>query len=208
MSHAVLDALYDDQPLVVEAGTGTGKTLAYTLPAVLVAARQEKRLVLSTHTRNLQQQLSGRDLPWLWKHLGLDAVRRTPKHSGLRYAKLLGRNNYVCRHALQAWIDKQCAGNGSRLAAQVLLALLRSPDGTLEDVLPDLPTHVWLEIHSRRGACVGRRCKGDNPCPVYRGRDAARCADLLVVNHALLLADARGGGGILGEWPGAPRLQA
>ena len=202
MSHAVLKALLAESSLVVEAATGTGKTLAYALPAVIVSAQHTKRLVLSTHTRNLQQQLTDRDLPWLSKHLGLSTVQRSPDHSGIEYAKLLGRTNYVCRQALQQWIERQRGKSGARLAAQILLALLRSPDGTLEDVLPDLPAHVWSEIHSRRGACVGRRCKGENPCPVYRVRDAARSADILVVNHALLMADARGSGGILGEWHG------
>jgi Rad3-related DNA helicase len=200
MAHEVLDALLDQTSLVVEAGTGTGKTLAYALPAVLVSALRDMRIVLSTHTRNLQQQLITHDLPWLWQHLGLAMVERAGDRTGLAFAKLLGRTNYVCRHALQSWIEQERRRGGSVRAAQVLLALLRSPDGTLEDVLPDLPPSIWSQIHSRRGSCVGRRCRGETPCPVYRVREAARPADLLVVNHALLMADARGGRGILGEW--------
>src|SRR6185295_6021162 len=98
MAHAVLEGLLHQDRLVVEAGTGVGKTIAYTLPAVLLAATRGGRFLVSTHTRNLQHQLVGRDLPELWRCFGLDTIARPDgTGAGLRFAKLLGRANYMCR---------------------------------------------------------------------------------------------------------------
>jgi ATP-dependent DNA helicase DinG len=200
MAHAVLDALLERRDLVVEAGTGIGKTLAYALPAVLLAVQRGDRIVLSTHTRNLQHQLVGRDLPWLWRALGLDAVQRPGGGTGLRFAKLLGRENYVCRTAL-AHAARTAAGARFELA-QALVWSLTSPSGELAEIAPFLDERLRREVASRREVCGGPACRGDTPCHVYVARDAARRADLVVVNHALLFSDAIAEGGILGRADG------
>jgi len=202
MAHAALDALLYERDLVVEAGTGTGKTIAYALPALLLSVTQGKRFVLSTHTRNLQHQLVARDLPELWTALGLAQVCRTDGGTGLRFAKLLGRDNYVCRTALHRAARGVAVAEGSFDLAQALLWSLRSASGELVEIAPFLEARTRREIASRRETCRGPACRGENPCPVYMARDAARRADLVVVNHALLFSDAFAEGSILGRTDG------
>jgi Rad3-related DNA helicase len=199
MAHAVLDTLLSSRRLVVEAGTGTGKSLAYLLPAILVALLRDVRVVVSTHTRNLQQQLVVHDLPEVWECFSLKKARRADgTRRGLRYAKLLGRTNYVCRVALETWVESVAASGGSVEASRVLLALLHSPDGVLDEVVPGVDPQLVAPLRSRREVCVGRSCRSE--CPVYTAREAARAADVVVVNHALLLADGRSEGNVLGEY--------
>ena len=183
MAHAVLDAFLARRPVIVEAGTGIGKTLAYALAAIVVAVDGERRVLLSTHTRNLQHQLCDRDLPALWERLGLAGL-------DLRFTKLLGRDNYVCDQALARWLARQRDQGGSIAAARLVLSRLRCPDGVVESDVP-------AEVLARRETCVGRACRA---CPVHRAREAARNAGLVVINHALLFADARTDSSVLGDW--------
>ncbi|MFQ5600447.1 MAG: ATP-dependent DNA helicase, partial [Candidatus Krumholzibacteriia bacterium] len=200
MAHAVLDALLQRRTLAVEAGTGIGKSIAYALPAVLFIVLAGERAVVSTHTRNLQQQLVGHDLPELWSCFGLAALpRASGERRPLRFAKLLGRNNYVCRSALERWARGAAEHGGSLQAAQLVLAVLRTRDGVLEDLHAGFDPHLLRQLSSRRETCVGRACRSDPACPVYAARAAARGADLVVVNHALLLANGRSEGSILGD---------
>lgn len=197
MAHAVLETFLGGGPLLVEAGTGTGKTLAYALPAIVVAAQRGSRVLLSTHTRNLQQQLCDRDLPGLWRRLGIDSL---PQDQAPRFVKLLGRDNYVCDTALSRWVSQGAERGGSLAATQLVLARLRAHDGVLEEVLGlDAPplAAAWREVAARRETCVGRACRS---CPVHRARDNARNANLVVINHALLFADARSESVVLGDW--------
>jgi Rad3-related DNA helicase len=201
MAHAVLDTLLDGGKLVVEAGTGTGKTIAYVLPALVLALTRGGRVLISTHTRNLQHQLVGRDLPEVWRCFGLDAVPRPGgEGTGLRYAKLLGRANYVCRTALTRAARQAAGAGGSFELAQVLVGSLREASGELETLAPGLAPKLRHELASRREVCQGRACRGDFPCPVYTAREAARGADLVIVNHALLFSDAATEGSILGRF--------
>jgi len=201
MAHAVLDTLLHGGGRIVEAGTGIGKSLAYALPAVLWAWLHDARVVVSTHTRNLQEQLVAHDLPRLWAALGLDGLpRRGGRAPGLRFVKLLGRENYFCRTALARWSRAAADRGGSLEAARVVLAALAAADGVLDEVIPGVDPAVLSELRSRRETCLGRPCRSEPPCPVYAAREAARAADLLVINHALLFADARSEGNILGEY--------
>ena len=203
MAHAVLDALLDGGRLVVEAGTGVGKTIAYALPMLLLAATRGGRYLVSTHTRNLQHQLVDRDLPELWRCFGLDTVPHPDgERQGLVFAKLLGRTNYVCRTALARAARRATDGAGSFELAQVLLWSLGTPSGELDEIASLLDPALLRELQSRRESCGGRACRGEPPCPVYAAREAARCADLVVVNHALLFSDAGAEGGLLGRFAG------
>ncbi len=202
MAHSVLDALLAKHDLVVEAGTGVGKTIAYALPAMLLAAGRGDRIVLSTHTRNLQHQLVARDLPELWAAFALESYLRPDGGTGLQFAKLLGRENYFCRAALTRAARTAASTEGSFELAQVLMWSLSSPGGELVEIAPFVEARVRREIAARRETCRGPSCRGDHPCPVYVARDAARRADLVVVNHALLFSDALAEGGILGRTDG------
>jgi Rad3-related DNA helicase len=203
MAHAVLEALEGGESLLVEAGTGVGKTIAYVLPMLLLAATRGGRFVIATHTHNLQHQLVQRDLPELWRCFALDHLRRPDgAGAGLRFAKLLGRANYVCRTALTRASRHAAASGGDFGVAQALLALLRTTSGEIAEIAPWLEPRLRVEVQSRRETCHGGACRGDTPCPVFVARETARHADLVVVNHALLFSDAATEGSILGRGAG------
>lgn len=199
MAQAVLEALAAGQPLAVEAGTGVGKTLAYVLPMLALVITHGRRFIISTHTRNLQQQLVDRDLPELWRCFDLEAMPRPDGHgNGLRFAKLLGRTNYLCRPALQRAMRAAAASGGDFALAQLLLATSQEPSGELDVIAPWLDARLRRVVQSRRESCERRACTSGTPCAVFAARDTVRQADLMVVNHALLFSDAATDSGILG----------
>ncbi|HJS37721.1 MAG TPA: ATP-dependent DNA helicase, partial [Burkholderiales bacterium] len=178
LARAILAAIEGDAPLVAEAGTGTGKTLAYLVPALLSGGK----VIVSTGTKTLQDQLHDRDLP---------AVRRALA-SGAVTALLKGRANYVCLHRLER------AGAEARLASREESAQLRrierfalaSASGDRAD-LPDVPEDapVWQHATSTRENCLGQECPRYQDCFVMKARRAALAADVVVVNHHLFFAD-------------------
>ncbi|HUY84074.1 MAG TPA: DEAD/DEAH box helicase, partial [Steroidobacteraceae bacterium] len=169
MAAAVARALAHGEPLIVEAGTGTGKTFAYLVPALLSG----RRVILSTGTRTLQDQLYHRDLPMLARALG----------SPLRVALLKGRANYLCRHRLEL-------ASAVRALDRVRRWAETTASGDLAE-LADMPDRspLWPQITSTRDNCLGQECPQASRCHVLDARRAAQAADLVVVNHHLLLAD-------------------
>ena len=173
--------------LLAEAETGTGKTLAYLLPAL----RSEARVLISTHTRALQDQLVFRDIPVVLKALG---VRR-------RIALLKGRGNYLCPHRLEkhlqdasieAWVKKKL------LRVNTWRGKTRAGD------LAELPFDAFAvgiggRITATAEQCLGGKCPLFSECPLMRARQAAQEADIVVSNHSLLLADAELKSGDFGE---------
>jgi ATP-dependent DNA helicase DinG len=178
MARAILDAIEADAPLVVEAGTGTGKTLAYLVPALLAGGK----VIVSTGTKTLQDQLFDRDLP---------AVRAALA-SGAATALLKGRANYVCLHRLERALGE--ARLGSREEAAQLRRIERfaaasgsGERGDLADVPEDAP--AWLHATSTRENCLGQECPRYQDCFVMKARRAALAADVVVINHHLFFAD-------------------
>jgi ATP-dependent DNA helicase DinG len=178
MAKAVEEAIADRQMLMAEAGTGTGKTFAYLVPALLSG----KRVIVSTGTKTLQDQLFQRDLP---RVAGILDAR-------VRSALLKGRANYLCRHRLE-----QTSTDG-RLASRAQVADLQrirafavrtaSGDrGDLAEVPEDSP--LWPRVTSTAENCLGGDCPFFSDCFVVKARRAAQEADLVVVNHHLLFAD-------------------
>jgi ATP-dependent DNA helicase DinG len=175
---AVAEAIEDDAVLVAEAGTGTGKTFAYLVPALLCGGR----VLISTGTRTLQDQLFRRDLPQVQRALGI----------GLQVALLKGRSNYVCRHHLRRNLSD------GRFERAEDLAVLRRIDrfaaisntGDRSDA-PGIPEDApaWARATSTRENCLGQDCPDLAGCFVFRARQAAQQADVVVVNHHLLCAD-------------------
>jgi ATP-dependent DNA helicase DinG len=165
--------------LIVEAGTGTGKTFAYLVPALLSG----RSVIISTGTRTLQDQLFRRDVPMLAKGLGLPA----------KLALLKGRGNYLCRHRLEL-ATQQGALLGERGVTRLLARVSRwaaiTKTGDLAE-LTDLPEQspVWPSITSTRENCLGQECPQFSRCHVFDARRAAQAAEIVVVNHHLLLAD-------------------
>jgi ATP-dependent DNA helicase DinG len=180
MAKAVGQALARLEPLIVEAGTGTGKTFAYLVPALLSG----RSVIISTGTRTLQDQLFRRDVPLLAKALGLPA----------KLALLKGRANYLCRHRLDLATQQGSLLPPQRGTAQVLARVSRwaatTRTGDLAE-LTDLPEQspVWPSITSTRENCLGQECAHFSRCHVFDARRNAQAADIVIVNHHLLLAD-------------------
>jgi len=182
MSRAVTTAFNDATTLTVEAGTGTGKSLAYLLPTMLWSLRNRQRVIVSTHTINLQEQLIKKDLPFLTEHAGLACTTALVK----------GRGNYLCRRKA-AQVEAQGAllveDDHQRELKELLAWAQRSTDGSLSD-LPVRPRpEVWEQVVSENDNCLRARCPFYSTCFFYSARRAAAKADVVVVNHHLLLAD-------------------
>src|ERR1700676_4149349 len=180
MAKAVGAALARLEPLIVEAGSGTGKTFAYLIPALLSG----RSVIISTGTRTLQDQLFRRDVPMLAKALGLP----------VKIALLKGRTNYLCRHRLELTLQQGSLLAGERGVARVLAKVSRwastTKAGDLSE-LTDLPEQsaAWPMITSTRENCLGQECPQFARCHVFDARRTAQAAEIVVVNHHLLLAD-------------------
>src|SRR5690242_2025281 len=196
MAEAVESALAEKKHLLVDAGTGTGKTLAYLVPAILSG----RRVVVSTATKNLQDQLFHKDLPLVRDTLGLP----------VRATLVKGRANYLCLHKLER--ARTGALLDSREEADAFAMLLRWAERTLtgdraELMLPE-GFGGWRQVSTTPDGCLGTRCPQHSACFVTRLRQQAEESELVVVNHALFFADlvvrtGRGGGeGVL------PRYEA
>jgi ATP-dependent DNA helicase DinG len=178
MAAAIEQALAEGTTLVVEAGTGTGKTFAYLVPALL----HQRRVIVSTGTKTLQDQLYHRDLPRVCK-----ALRLNPKK-----ALLKGRANYLCLHRLE--LAEEHARLASREAVRHLAAvrrwasLTRSGDRMELDSVPE-DSSVWPWVTSTADNCLGSDCPHYEDCFVVKARRRAQGADVVVVNHHLLCAD-------------------
>ncbi len=178
LAAAVADAIEQRGTLVAEAGTGTGKTFAYLVPALLSGAR----VLISTGTRNLQDQLFGRDLPELARLLGVRVDA----------ALLKGRANYVCWHHLQRNLAEGRFARREDIAdlhrIQRFAAVSSSGDrADFPGVAEDAP--AWSMATSTRENCLGQDCAEFSRCFVFKARQAAQRAEVIVVNHHLFCAD-------------------
>jgi ATP-dependent DNA helicase DinG len=172
---AVLDALHEERPVVAEAGTGTGKSLAYLVPAALWALANDDKVVVSTFTRSLQAQLASEDLPVLGR-AGLD----------IRSAVLQGRTNYLCKRRLGLALAESPDDPGLRALAE--WEATTSP-AARSDLPFELPFDQWEQVESDSDLTLHVRCPHYDVCHYYQARREAAAAQIIVVNHALLLAD-------------------
>ena len=180
MAEAVERALKDRSELLVEAGTGTGKTYAYLVPVL----RSGAKVIVSTATRSLQDQLYHRDLPALAAALGRP----------LKVALLKGRANYLCRHRLELTRGGQSLPGFARPAERALRTIERWAATTKRGDIAELTTipeadAVWAHVTSTRDNCLGQSCPEFRDCHVVLARREAQAAELVIVNHHLLLAD-------------------
>jgi ATP-dependent DNA helicase DinG len=183
--------------LAAEAGTGTGKSLAYLVPAVLWATANEERVVISTYTKALQDQLAGSDIP-LAQAAGLQ----------FEWAMVKGRGNYLCRRKLQDALQEENAPAGAEPSEEAVL-LRRvtawaevSPSGERADLGFPVAGDQWERLASDRNQCLAARCPHFERCFYFEARRRAAGAHVVVVNHSLLLADLAikrdaGGRGVL-----------
>jgi ATP-dependent DNA helicase DinG len=181
---ATIARLYNEGGIgLLEAGTGVGKSLGYLVPALRWAAANGERTIVSTNTINLQEQLVGKDLPFLARALTDQKVR---------FALLKGWRNYLCKSRLEQatsgaaqLFDEGTAGELASLAAWAE----RTSDGSLSDLPTPPRSEVWDEVSAEGDMCTRMKCAHFDQCFVFKARRAAAQADVIVVNHHLLLAD-------------------
>ena len=181
--------------LLVEAGTGTGKSFAYLVPAAMWAMQNNTRVVISTNTINLQDQLIKKDIPDLRKALDLD----------LRAAVLKGRANYLCPRRLEVMRQRGPDNvDEMRVLAKILVWLQSADSGDRGEINLNGPAEreIWMRLSAEDEGCKSETCqvRTEGGCPFYRARQAAQSAHLLVVNHALLLSDVATGNRVLPEY--------
>jgi ATP-dependent DNA helicase DinG len=196
MATAVSTAIDRGGHLIAEAGTGVGKSFAYLVPAILAATERKKKVIVSTHTIALQEQLLRKDIPFL----------RSVMPQEFSAVLVKGRSNYLSLRRLDVAVERQ-AGLFQRVEDFEQLATLRlwagqSRDGSLTDLDFRPSPNVWEAIQSENGNCLGRDCPRYKDCFYFKARRRMWTANILVVNHALYFSDLalRGSGfGLLPE---------
>ncbi len=182
MMAAVAAAFNHEKIALIEAGTGTGKTLAYLLPAIAWALANGKRIVVSTNTINLQQQLIDKDIPLLQSIF--------PKKFRAELVK--GRSNYLCLRKLNDLVHKPASFDFDGTQAQIDQLwkwAQKTRDGSRADLNSTPNSQLWEAVQSESDTTLKKRCRFFNKCFFYNARRRASTADLLVVNHHLLFAD-------------------
>ncbi len=182
MLERVVESFNEGKLALIEAGTGTGKTFAYLVPAIFWAIKNKERVVISTNTINLQEQLIHKDIPALRSALGMNFEAVLVK----------GRGNYLCQRKLEALKpDPQLTFEGDQVAIFEDLATWAAgtEDGSLSDLPFVPPQEIWEKVSAESDFCAIQRCGRFQDCFANRARRRAASADLLVVNHHLLFAD-------------------
>ncbi len=195
MARAVAQALSQPHHLIVEAGTGTGKSIAYLLPAARFALENNTRVVVSTNTKNLQDQLLQKDIPTVKAVVG----------ERLRAAVLKGRANYLCPHRLEGFLEQKVRRpEEARVLAKVLVWLHQGGSGDRSEITlrGAAENAVWQRLSADAPACTAEACVRHTHglCPLQQARQAAEQAHIVVVNHALLLSDVASGSRVLPEY--------
>jgi ATP-dependent DNA helicase DinG len=185
MAVAVAEALENGGHLAVEAGTGVGKSLAYLIPAILFAVARRKKAVVCTHTINLQEQLTQKDLPMLAQILPVP----------FQFAMLKGRGNYLCSrrlHKAMKQADALFTSPEIEELKRVFEWAQKTDDGSLSDFEVEPDPKVWAQVCSERGLCSPKLCgsqsefgKEHGPCFFQRARNRILSADVVVLNHTL-----------------------
>jgi ATP-dependent DNA helicase DinG len=184
--------------LVIEGPTGTGKSLAYLLPAIVMAKSLAKKLVISSATIMLQEQLLNKDLQFIKKHAGLNITFSIAK----------GRGRYACTHRLAQHLnnddtlfDEQRSIISLRAQStfQQLADLLNKEDwsGDRDNLAENIPDDIWSQITNDRHGCIKNHCAYFSTCPFFIARKQIEEADVIIANHDLLLADILMGGGVV-----------
>ena len=189
MAQAVETAFSEAKHLIVEAGTGTGKSLAYLIPAVLWAIENNKKVVISTYTKTLQQQILNHDIPFLREKLGIP----------FRYALCMGNENYLSlrrlKRSAQAGLfnkaDEEEQWNG------VFDWSVQTETGYRSDLPFEVMPQVWEEVGRQKDLCLGKNCETHASCFYFKARKKWFGAHLLIVNHHLFFANVANSGAVL-----------
>jgi ATP-dependent DNA helicase DinG len=179
MAVAVAHALEEERHLVVEAGTGVGKSLAYLTPAILWAIEEHKKAIVSTHTINLQEQLLYKDIPILKKILPIE----------FDVALMKGRQNYLCPRRLERALQQAnelFTGPEQNEVKRLAEWARTTCDGSLSDLSEEPDPKVWVQVCSEPHICTKKTCGRDTRCFYHNARKRFEAADLVVINHTLL----------------------
>jgi ATP-dependent DNA helicase DinG len=182
MAQAVEEALEQKRHLIVEAGTGTGKTLAYLLPVI----QSGKRVIISTGTKNLQEQLFYKDVPFLEQTLFPAGDRK------LNVCYMKGRNNYLCRKKLYDLTDQPVLSGLEEIEQYRAISswekTTQTGDRAELSTLPEASA-LWHKLDARADTCIGQKCKSFETCFITEMRRRAMESDIIIVNHHLFFAD-------------------
>ena len=195
MVRAIAESFSSAQHLMVEAGTGVGKSFAYLVPAALFAIQNNTRVIISTNTINLQDQLIKKDIPDLRNALGID----------IRASVLKGRSNYLCPRRFEMLRQRAPQSvEELRVLAKTLVWLQTNKTGDKTDIHLNGTGEldVWIHISAEDDQCTTETCleRTGGVCPFYQARQAALTSHLLIVNHALLLSDIATGNRVLPDY--------
>lgn len=195
MTRLVTDAFNHGMHIMIEAGTGTGKSIAYLIPAMAWSTLNQDRIVVSTNTINLQDQLIEKDIPMLTEALNLP----------VQATVLKGRSNYLCPRRLAAVRRRRPTSiDELRTLAKILVWLLESSTGDRGEITLRGPVEniTWQRLSAEDEGCTLDRCRSvmGGVCPFYKARKKAEASHLVVVNHALLLSDATSENRVLPEY--------
>ena len=183
MAHEVARALIDTEHLIVEAGTGVGKSFAYLIPAISLALKAEQKVVISTNTISLQEQLVTKDIPFLQRIL--------PRDFNVVLAK--GRRNYLSRRRLKNLLNYERGLFDTLEEVEEVAEIEEWANMTVDGSRADLPlqpqSQIWDKVVSDRDNCLGRQCETYDTCFYFKVRREMQDADLLIVNHHLLFSD-------------------
>jgi ATP-dependent DNA helicase DinG len=192
MAQAVEQALEEKRHLIVEAGTGTGKTLAYLMPVI----RAGKRVIISTGTKNLQEQLFYKDVPFLEHALfgdpGGTAAQPSQGSGRLSVCYMKGRNNYLCRKKLYDLTDQPVLSGLQEIDQYRAISAWEKTTATGDRAeLAELPeaSALWHKLDARADACIGQKCSEFERCFITEMRRRAMESDIIIVNHHLFFAD-------------------
>lgn len=184
MVRGVQDAFNDGKHLMVEAGTGTGKSLGYLIPSLYYGLRKQEKVVVSTHTINLQEQLRQRDLPLLQELFPVP----------FSAAILKGRSRYLCLRKFEERMNAADVAEQEerQSAAQMIVWLSETGHGDEEELqLTPRGRGLWRSVSSDADSCLNRACPWFRTCFYHRARNAAHNADLIITNHSLLFTDVQ-----------------
>lgn len=202
MASAVAAAMLKDEPMLFEAGTGVGKSLAYLIPGLIHATDQGRQLIVSTNTISLQEQIETKDLPICRRVFNSDPA--LARYAGFRSAVLVGKSNYLCPTRLgHALADRASLfADADYEELQRIAAWAETTgSGLRHDLKPPPRPEVWDAVNADSSACSRKHCDGEK-CFYQRARARMRAAQVIIVNHALLFALINAGGA---RAHGAPR---
>ena len=204
MAIAVAAAFRDDEPLLFEAGTGIGKSLAYLVPGIIHATDCGRQLIVSTHTISLQEQIEGKDLPLCRRLFG--AVPELGRYAGFLSTVLVGKSNYLCTSRLShALAERASLFDDAGYAELQRIAdwAEATATGLRHELQPPPDAEVWESVNADSSSCSRRNCDCER-CFYQRARARVRAAHVIVVNHALLFSLINAGGARAeGAGPGA-----